>query len=534
MTSCLESIAELDGSFSEREVILVDNASVGVQSILTTVGSWAKIVRLPQRVCVLDALRAGVRLAAGETVICLPSPACPAADSLAAMCTALEQAVAVTSVDPAASQTHPTQARAIALRRASMPTVEVAGDQAMGALCLELAKSGPVVPCPAAHVTRCGEVHYRRGPGLEPVELSVIVPTLDAASRELSECLRNVQATVCVPHEIIVVDNGAPPQGFTAPVNAGLRAARGERIVVMNDDVEVLDGWWEPLSAALDAGDPVVFPQTIEGEMRWDFAAWCFAMRRTDVERLASAPGEFYDLDMLVWCQDLDLRNRLRSLGTPPKCIPESRIRHVGSRTMEVIASRGPLWKWVHEQRIRDLAVFLSRYPAEAQAWRERRIDRGEPTTAEENREIALSTQPIALQADGPVWQEHFLPWPQGVEHFSIAGEVVVESDTPVGDLLAHVIFGDDERELFWMSLVPGVLETGRRSFTLAREAAKPIPPAAGGRTSPTWSAVSRVAIRTKSRLRGRFGAPEPGLATALTVNHLHLLVPLDDRVAVG
>jgi Glycosyl transferase family 2 len=524
---CLESIADLDGVMSEHEVVLVDNASVGVQSILAMVEPWAKVVRLPHRLSVVEALSEGVRLAGREIVVCLPSPACLASDSPVAMCTALAEVAAVTSVDPGASQTHPTQARAIALRRASMPCIEVADEQVMGALCLELACGGPVVPCSAAHVTLPEELHYRRGPGLEPVQLSVIIPTLDATSSELCECVRNIHATVSVPHEIIVVDNGAPPQGFSAPVNAGLRAARGECVVVMNDDVEVLDGWWEPLSAALDVGHSVVFPQTIDGDMRWDFASWCFAMRRADVERFASSPGEFYDMDMVVWCQDLDLRNRLRTLGMPPKCVPESRIRHIGARTMVVVASRGPLWKWVHEQRGRDLAVFLDRHPAEAEAWRRRHPSEGDPGVGEERREIALSEEAVTLFADGPAWEEHCLPWPRDIGHFSLAGEIAVEGDTPAVDLVAHVIFSGDGAELYWMNLVPGALSAGRRAFVLERESARPIAPSGGEVARPQWSAVSRIGIRVKARLRGRFvSAPSSGLASSISVTNLRLLVP--------
>jgi hypothetical protein len=535
LMSCLESIADLDGAMSDHEVILLDNASVGTQSILAMVDSWAKVVRLPRRLSIVQALFAGVQHASREVVVCLPSPACLAEGSLAAMCSALVEVAAVTSVDPGASQTHPAQARAIALRRASMPRIEVADEQVMGALCLELASGGPVLPCSAAHVTLPPKLHYRRGPGLEPVQLSVIIPTLDATSSELCECLCNVHATVRAPHEIIVVDNGAPPQGFSAPVNAGLRAARGECVVVMNDDVEVLDGWWEPLSAALEAGHSVVFPQTIDGDMRWDFASWCFAMRRANVERFASAPGEFYDMDMVVWCQDLDLRNRLRALGMPPKCVPESRIRHVGARTMVVVASRGPLWKWVHEQRGRDLAAFLDKDPAEAEAWRQRHPEEGEPGVAKEHREIVLSEEAIALSADGPAWAERALPWPRDIGSFSLVGEIAVEGDSPVADLVAHVIFSGDDTELYWMNLVPGVLSVGRRAFVLEWNSAKPVPLGAGGAVHPRWSAVSRVGIRAKARLRGRFvSTPSSGVASSITVTNLRLLVPDAAGVPIG
>src|SRR3712207_8323159 len=91
-------------------------------------------------------------------------------------------------------------------------------------------------------------------------------------------CVAAVQRTTDAPYDVVVVDNGAPPQGFTAPVNAGIRASRAPYVVVMNDDVETLPGWWAPLRAALDAGAAVAFPLTIDGPMRTDFAAWCFAV----------------------------------------------------------------------------------------------------------------------------------------------------------------------------------------------------------------------------------------------------------------
>ena len=148
-----------------------------------------------------------------------------------------------------------------------------------------------------------------------------MIPTLDATLMEVRECLRNVKATVRVPHELIVIDNGAPPQGVTAPVNAGLRAARGRNLVVLNDDVEVLDGWWEPLARALDAGTSVVFPTTIDGKMS-RFPAWCFAMRRDTLERFAVAPGEFLDPAMSVWAWDTDLLLRLAAGRCPARVRP--------------------------------------------------------------------------------------------------------------------------------------------------------------------------------------------------------------------
>ena len=66
----------------------------------------------------------------------------------------------------------------------------------------------------------------RRAPG-EEVELSIVIPTLDATPSALRRCVAALHNTTDVAHEIVVVDNGAPPQGFTAPVNS--RPARRAR-----------------------------------------------------------------------------------------------------------------------------------------------------------------------------------------------------------------------------------------------------------------------------------------------------------------
>jgi GT2 family glycosyltransferase len=126
--------------------------------------------------------------------------------------------------------------------------------------------------------------------------------------------------------------------------------------VVLNDDVELLPGWWPPLRAALEAGAAVAFPLTIDGAMRRDFAAWCFALSRATLERFTVAPGEFLDPALVVWFQDTDLLDRLRAAGTPPVCVEASRIRHGLSETVE---SEDPaLRAWIRDQVARDKARY--------------------------------------------------------------------------------------------------------------------------------------------------------------------------------
>jgi hypothetical protein len=295
-----------------------------------------------------------------------------AGDWLAPLVRALDdRGVALAASRTAGAATaHPVGAYAAALRATDIAALDGASPAPPGfeiaALCAGLAPLGRIESVCESVIhppgTRMGAA--RQMLGCDP-ELTIVIPTLDAAADRVRRCVAAVQQTTDAPHEIVVLDNGAPPQGFTAPVNAGLRAARGRYVVVMNDDVEPLAGWWPPLRAALDAGERVVFPLTIDGEMRRDFAAWCFAMDRTTLEQFSTAPGEFFDLRFRVWYQDTDLLVRLRTAGCPPLCVEASHIRHGLSET---VASEDPaLRTWIQTEVRRDHDAFVAKHPGVVQ-----------------------------------------------------------------------------------------------------------------------------------------------------------------------
>jgi|GEM_PF-880888 len=532
--ACLESLAELAADLPPHEIVLVDNASLGLRTTLEAIAGEVRVVRLAQRVGALVALQAGVEVATGELVVCLLQPSLFAPDALTRICNAIDSgADVVSSVDPEARASHPAAARAIALHREvlggvlpALAALDLPDEQALGGLCVELAGRGMAPVFADAHISPPPAALCRRGPGCEPIEVSVVIPTLDAASVEVRECLRALQATIRVPHEIVVVDNGAPPQGFTAPVNAALRAARGRLLVVMNDDVRVLDGWWEPLADALDGGAPLVFPLTLEGRMRWDFAAWCFAMRRETFERMASGPQEFFDPSMVVWCQDADLRKRMSAAGDPPLCVPESHIRHVGSRTVRVGAPHHALRNWVHAQAAHDTEVFRARYPEETSLRERDGLPPALPMLTAEHGELALAEEPIRFSATAPAWESHTLAWPDDVDlgHFFLAGEIEVRSPDSVQDILVRVVFAGAQRELYWMNLVPGLVGTGHIAFTLPRERARPIRLVAGEQPAD-WSQVRTARVCARSRLRGALHRlPSAPGATTATLSSLRLL----------
>ena len=371
--ACLEAISELAPE-PRHEVVLVDSSCGVLDELLARVEGEVTIVRADRRAGLAAAIDEGLERVESAFVVLLPQGALPTPGALAALHGALsDPGVAVaTAVLPGETGFAPAAAPALATRTTPLRAASLAGllrapdAVVLAAVCAALAPEGAVVPVAGAVVHPAdGRSAAARGVwqyGADP-EVSIVIPTLDAAGDRTRACVRALQAHTDAAHEIVIVDNGAPPQGFTAPVNSGIRAARGRYVVVCNDDVEVLPGWWPPLRAALadpDLGAEVVFPLTVDGAMREDFAAWCFAMRSSTVERFGVAPGEFFDPGLRVWFQDTDLLVRLRTAGVPPLLVGESRVRHGLSET---VGTADPaLRAWIDAQIMRDRARFSAQH----------------------------------------------------------------------------------------------------------------------------------------------------------------------------
>ena len=91
------------------------------------------------------------------------------------------------------------------------------------------------------------------------------------------QCLESIRLRTLAPYELIVVDNGSQDGtveylrqqrdvrllandhnlGFPAGCNQGIHAARGEQVLLLNNDVVVTTGWLERMLAALTS-DPAV------------------------------------------------------------------------------------------------------------------------------------------------------------------------------------------------------------------------------------------------------------------------------------
>jgi GT2 family glycosyltransferase len=370
---CLEALAGLadEPSF---EAVIVDDASPDLGGLLGGLSGDVKVLRRERREGFLACAIAGADAASSEVLVLLRDAPLLDEGALGPLIGALANPdIAAAAGHPSGATDgvgdalpHPVSTHALALRRSDLDCLRAPlgtpPELELAAVCMELGQRGRVVSVPAALAApAAAAVTARRAPG-EAAELTVVIPTLDATAPRVRACLAAIALNTPAPHQVVLVDNGSPPQGFAAPVNAGLRAVDTPYAVVMNDDVEVMEGWWEPLRAALDGGASVAFPLTIDGVMRDDFAAWCFGLTDATIAAMSHAPGEFFDPALRIWFQDSDLLVRLRRIGRPPLLVRASHIRHALSAT---VRSEDPaLRAWIEATIAADRAAFERKHPA--------------------------------------------------------------------------------------------------------------------------------------------------------------------------
>ena len=361
---CLRSLIGL-----EQEVVVVDDATIGLEDLLDGLPGEVTILRNEHREgLVACAFRVATQVDGGILVLLrgTPRPEIGALDALAVALADPTLAAAAAAL-PSRPDAHPSRTYALALRVEDAAHLERVVGSAPGfelaAIGMEMASTGrrvATVPASVVAPPNPRAPSARMGLGETP-ELTVVIPTLDATSERVRACVAAIQARTEVPHQIVLVDNGAPPQGFTAPVNAGLGGEQ-RYAVVLNDDVEVLSGWWPPLRAALEEGAAVSFPFTDGSWIRTDFAAWCFAVTREVLDEMGHAPGEFFDPQLRVWYRTPPAHPPAR--GGSPAAVRSRvpRIRHLLSATIE---TRDPeLREWIEEVVSEDRAAFHRKHPS--------------------------------------------------------------------------------------------------------------------------------------------------------------------------
>jgi GT2 family glycosyltransferase len=247
------------------------------------------------------------------------------------------------------------------------------------------------------------------------VRFSIIIPS-HRRTDLLALCLRSLQRHAPRAAQVIVVDDASTAgcvaatatafpdvrvvrlparRGFCGAVNAGLAAATGDIVELLNDDTEVTAGWAEPALTWFD--DPTVAavaPLVLWGPAgdRIDSAGDRYflggvAAKRGHGQALAAAPAAaglvfgasgssaFYRREALLhigafpesfgaYFEDVDVAFRLNRAGFRAVYEPASRVLH------RVSASYGrPRRRLLEQQACNEERVFWRNLPARAWPW---------------------------------------------------------------------------------------------------------------------------------------------------------------------
>jgi len=184
--------------------------------------------------------------------------------------------------------------------------------------------------------------------------VSICIPTLHGGPM-LQRCLDSIEEYTTLDYEFVIVGAGSRSRGFTKPMNRALRAARGDYLVALNDDVEVTWGWLDPLvRAASRPGVLIVAPDQRSTDGEQVMCGWCVVGQREAWEQLG-----FYDERFVFWCSDIDLAKRCINQDAPPLRVrTPSPLKHVPGQT--------PREPWIEEEAVKDLARYQEKWGTSA------------------------------------------------------------------------------------------------------------------------------------------------------------------------
>lgn len=238
-------------------------------------------------------------------------------------------------------------------------------------------------------------------------DLSIVIPSRQRLDL-LRKCLASVQAHAPPDAEILVVDDGSKgclvsqaaaefgvraqrldrSRGFCVAANAGIRAATGRIVELLNDDTVVEPGWAaEALAWFAEDTVGAVAPLVLDGEgRRIDSAGQRYylggvASKRGHGQPLAAeylqpcrvfgacASSAFYRRDVLLslggfpenfgaYFDDVDLAFRLNRAGFQVRFEPRARVRHRGG------ASYGATRRLAEQQSCNEERVFWRNMPS--------------------------------------------------------------------------------------------------------------------------------------------------------------------------
>lgn len=163
-------------------------------------------------------------------------------------------------------------------------------------------------------------------------KLSVIIPYM-----EIDEGKRQVLADTCKSFtgadEIIIVSNWK--EGYAKPINKGLAIAKGDYLLVMNDDMT-----WDGGSLKRLCQEDAVTSPKVNGKSQ-PFWGCTFCIPRWVYEKV----GGMYEGYRISYFDDDDMIETLKKAGIPMRCVEDVNVFTEGGRTLERFPDRNEFFE---------------------------------------------------------------------------------------------------------------------------------------------------------------------------------------------
>jgi FkbM family methyltransferase len=208
------------------------------------------------------------------------------------------------------------------------------------------------------------------------MKYSIVIPTYNHCDDLLKPCIQSLQKyTDLSDIEIIVVANGCTDNtreyveslgpgvkliwydnalGYTLATNAGIKAASGEYVMLLNNDVEILpcepNSWLNTLTKPFLDDPLMALTGTLklhDPDINREFIVFCCALIKHDVFYRIGLPDEIFSPG---YGEDIDFSQRVLAHGLKWQCVDETRpgngmhigsfpIWHKGNKTFSEIPS---------------------------------------------------------------------------------------------------------------------------------------------------------------------------------------------------
>lgn len=154
------------------------------------------------------------------------------------------------------------------------------------------------------------------------MKLSVVIPYYECDEGK-QQVLQDTVASFTGADEIIVVWNDR--MGYAKPINKGLAIAKGDYMLVMNDDMD-----WKGSDVSMLCNPEAVTSPAVNDKEDQIFWGCAFCIPRWVYEKV----GGMYEGYEISYFDDDDYQKTLESYNVPMQCVPEVKVYTEGGRTL--------------------------------------------------------------------------------------------------------------------------------------------------------------------------------------------------------